>query len=408
MTASPAWPELPYAAWKDTYATLHLWTQIVGKIRLAQTPWLNHSWHVVLYVTARGLTTSPIPYGDRSFQLDFDFLDHVLRASTSDGASEGGRPLPALRRRFLCRHHARPCRNLASRSASMSCPTRSRTRSASARIDVHASYDRDYAERFWRILLQVERVLHAVPHRRFIGKCSPVHFFWGSFDLAVTRFSGRRAPPSPGRRAKSARRRGARAYSHEVSSAGFWPGGRASTTPPSIPTPTPAPPGFSSAAIRPARGLLERATSANTSCLTTQCAPPTIRSGADGISHQHLRGRRQRRELGSRRTRMSTRAAGNSSQGLKPVMVEKATRRDMSRRVANSPAQVVLALRCSFRPSLICSSAASVEGTLRNAFSSNEVMDRAVVANGSRPPRQPLSAFGHRLRLRREADRSRR
>ena len=101
-----AWPELPYAAWKETYATLHLWTQIVGKIRLAQTPWLNHSWHVVLYVSARGLTTSPIPFGDRSFQLDFDFLDHVLRASISDGGQKAGRTLPALRRRLLRRPHA--------------------------------------------------------------------------------------------------------------------------------------------------------------------------------------------------------------------------------------------------------------------------------------------------------------
>ena len=186
------WPELPYAAWKDTCATLQLWTQIVGKIRLVQTPWLNHSWHVVLYVTPRGLTTSPIPMATAasSSTSTFSTTCCASRPATAANRRSGS---PALRGRFLRQRHALRLPNSASTSASTSCPTRSPTRSAFSEDRVHASYDRDFAQAFWRILLQVDRVLERF-RTSFIGKCSPVHFFWGSFDLAVTRFSGRRAP----------------------------------------------------------------------------------------------------------------------------------------------------------------------------------------------------------------------
>ena len=191
------WPELPYAAWKDTCATLQLWTQIVGKIRLVQTPWLNHSWHVVLYVTPRGLTTAAIPYGDRSFQLDFDFLDHVLRISTSDG----GKQAVGLYPRSVADFYANVMRALSELGIDVridELPNEIPDAIRFSQDQVHASYDRDFAQAFWRILLQSARVLERF-RTSFIGKCSPVHFFWGSFDLAVTRFSGvgRRNSPAP-------------------------------------------------------------------------------------------------------------------------------------------------------------------------------------------------------------------
>ena len=183
-----AWPELPYAAWKDTYATLHLWTQIAGKIRLVKTPWLNHSWHVVLYVTPRGLTTSPIPYGDRTFQLDFDFLDDKLLASASDGGQKEIELFP----RSVADFYAELMRILAEFGIEVRINQLPNEISDAIRFSedhVHAAYDREYAERFWRILVQSARALGRF-RTSFIGKCSPVHFFWGSFDLAVTRFSG--------------------------------------------------------------------------------------------------------------------------------------------------------------------------------------------------------------------------
>jgi hypothetical protein len=250
MTHSePAWPDLPYAAWKDTYATLHLWTQIVGKIRLAQTPWLNHSWHVVLYVSARGLTTSPIPFGDRTFQLDFDFLDHVLRASTSDGAQKEVTLFP----RPVADFHADVMRSLAELGIEVrinELPNEIPDAIRFSEDHVHASYDRGYAERHWRVLLQVNRVLHAF-RTSFIGKCSPVHFFWGSFDLAVTRFSGRRAPLHPGGVPNLPDAVAQEAYSHEVSSAGFWPGSAGVEYPAFYSYAYPEAPGFSSAPVRP-------------------------------------------------------------------------------------------------------------------------------------------------------------
>jgi len=247
--AQAAWPELSYAAWKDSYATLHLWTQIVGKIRLVQTPWLNHSWHVVLYVSARGLTTSAIPFGTRAFQLDFDFLDHVLRVSTSDG----GRKEIGLFPRSVADFYADIMRILAELGIEVrinELPNEIPDAIRFSEDHVHASYDRDYAERHWRVLLQVNRVLHEF-RTSFIGKCSPVHFFWGSFDLAVTRFSGRRAPPHPGGVPNLPDAVTQEAYSHEVSSAGFWPGSAGIEYPAFYSYAYPEPPGFSSASVRP-------------------------------------------------------------------------------------------------------------------------------------------------------------
>jgi hypothetical protein len=244
-----AWPELPYAVWKDTYATLHLWTQIVGKVRLAQTPWLNHSWHVVLYVSARGLTTSPIPFGDRTFQLDFDFLDHVLRASTG----EGDQREVALFPRSVADFYAEIMHSLAELGIEVhinELPNEIPDAIRFSEDHVHAFYDRDYAERHWRVLLQVNRVLHKF-RTSFIGKCSPVHFFWGSFDLAVTRFSGRRAPLHPGGVPNLPDAVAQEAYSHEASSAGFWPGSVGVEYPAFYSYAYPEPPGFSSAPIRP-------------------------------------------------------------------------------------------------------------------------------------------------------------
>jgi hypothetical protein len=247
-----AWPELPYAAWKDTCATLQLWTQIVGKIRLVQTPWLNHSWQVVLYVTPRGLTTSAIPYGERSFQLDFDFLDHVLLVSASDG----GRKQLGLYPRSVADFHAELMRALWELGIGIrihELPNEIPDAIPFSEDQVHASYDRDFAQAFWRILLQSTRVLERF-RTSFIGKCSPVHFFWGSFDLAVTRFSGRRAPPFPAGTSVPNMPEAVvlDAYSHEVSSAGFWPGGQGVEYPAFYSYASPSPEGFAAAKVRPA------------------------------------------------------------------------------------------------------------------------------------------------------------
>jgi hypothetical protein len=217
------WPELPYPAWRDTCTTLQLWTQIVGKVRLTQTPWLNHSWHVALYVTSRGLTTSPIPHGTRTFEIEFDFLAHELLITVSNGAA---RKIP-LRPRSVADFYAA----VMSALGELGIPVRIKDYPCEipgaiqfGKDDAHGSYDRDHAERFWQALVQVDRVFKQF-RTGFIGKVSPVHFFWGSFDLAVTRFSGRRAPAFtaqvPGLDVSVMRE----AYSHEVSSAGFWPGG---------------------------------------------------------------------------------------------------------------------------------------------------------------------------------------
>ncbi len=251
VTGAQRWPQLPYAAWKETRETLHLWTQVIGKIRLARTPWLNHSWHVALYVTTRGLTTSPIPDGARSFQIDFDFIDHVLWVSTSEGHSRQImlRPMPVAEF-YALTMAALEHLGIAVRLRTMPCEIAD---CIPFELDnIHAAYDADYANRFWRVLLAASEVL---AHFRtgFLGKASPVHFFWGSFDLAVTRFSGRRAPPHPGGVPHLPNAVAREAYSHEVSSAGFWPGGGGPIDYAAFYSYAyPAPEGFAAAKVKPA------------------------------------------------------------------------------------------------------------------------------------------------------------
>jgi hypothetical protein len=251
-TPQPArdpWPELPYAAWRDTCETLQLWTQIVGKIRLAKTPWLNHSWHVTLYVTPRGLTTSSIPDGARSFQIDFDFIDHVLRIAASGGEQ---RKLP-LSAQPVAAFYDAVMTTLADLGIDVTIDDMPNELPDPIRFSedhLHASYDPDAAHRFWQVLRQVDRVFGKF-RTGFLGKSSPVHFFWGSFDLAVTRFSGRSAPRHPGGVPNLPDAVAQEAYSHEVSSAGFWPGGGAIDYPAFYSYAYPAPEGFSVARVKP-------------------------------------------------------------------------------------------------------------------------------------------------------------
>ncbi len=213
------WPELKFAEWQDTLATLHMWTQVVGKIRLAQTPLINHWWNVPLYISARGLTTSAIPFQDRIFEIEFDFSDHQLLITSSDGASL---ELP-LRPQSVAEFYAEVMAALRKLGIEIEIWTTPVEVPNPIRFEddiQHASYDAEYAQRFWRALIEMTNVLREF-RSRFIGKCSPVHFFWGSFDLAVTRFSGRPAPERPG--ADLITRE---AYSHEVISHGFWPGNK--------------------------------------------------------------------------------------------------------------------------------------------------------------------------------------
>jgi len=212
-----SWPSLALDSWKDTYATLHMWTQIVGKVRLSLTPLVNHWWNVPLYVTARGLTTSRIPYGERSFELWFDFLQHELVLEASDGAVKA---LPLVPRSVadFYQEFMSMLRSANIEVKIWHMPVEIPDPIPFDQDRVHASYDPKSVEKFWRILLSVDSVFQQF-RSGFIGKSSPVHFFWGSFDLAVTRFSGRRAPVRPGADVITRE-----AYSHEVSSVGFWPG----------------------------------------------------------------------------------------------------------------------------------------------------------------------------------------
>ncbi len=245
-----AWPPLPLESWSDTCATLHLWTQIAGKVRLSQSAWLNHCWQVTLYVTARGLGTGPIPHGSRAFELDFDFLDDTLLLRTSDGGT-GRVPLvpqsvALFYRRLMAeldrlglpvKIHKRP--NEVADPVPFDEDARSR------------SYDAESARRFWRVLVQADRVFR-IFRGRFLGKTSPVHYFWGAPDLAVTRFSGRAAPMHPGGIPNLPDAVTRDAYSHEVSSCGFWPGGGPVAYPAFYSYAYPEPPGFPAAAVRPA------------------------------------------------------------------------------------------------------------------------------------------------------------
>lgn len=243
------WPSLPLESWRGTCETLHMWAQIVGKIRLAHSPWLNHSWHATLYVTSKGLTTSPIPDRDRTFQIDFDFLSHQLTIQSSDGGSSA---LP-LEPQSVAAFHGRLMEELGRLGLPSNINMRPNEIPSPIRFDEdesHRSYDREHANKFWRILVQADRVMKEF-RARFIGKCSPVHLFWGALDLAVTRFSGRKAPQHPGGVPNLPDWVTREAYSHEVSSCGFWPGGGAVSYPAFYSYAYPEPPGFSDAAVRP-------------------------------------------------------------------------------------------------------------------------------------------------------------
>ncbi|MDO9412194.1 MAG: DUF5996 family protein [Pseudolabrys sp.] len=265
MTQVPAfarWPELPFITWAQTAATLHLWTQVVGKIRLARTPWLNHSWHVTLYVSARGLTTGPIPDGERSFQIDFDFIDHVLWIRTSDGhyrqvmmksetppgmsvAKFYGEVMAALRELGIALEiNTMPCELVEA--------------TVFEKDVLHRSYDAEAVGRFFQVLVSVNDVLTRF-RTGFLGKASPVHFFWGSFDIAVTRFSGRLAPKHPGGIPHLPNAVAQEAYSHEVSSAGFWPGSPGPVNYPAFYSYAyPAPPGFDQAKVKPDKAFYSK------------------------------------------------------------------------------------------------------------------------------------------------------
>jgi hypothetical protein len=248
-SAPDPWPSLDLEAWKDTCATLHLWTQIVGKVRLVQSPWVNHSWHVTLYVTARGLTTSPIPYDTRTFQIDFDFISHELTIKSSDGGV-GTFPLQPQSVAIFYKRLTGELERLGLNVQINKKPNEIADPIRFDRDESHTAYDPDYAHRFWRVLIQADRVFKQF-RARFIGKCSPVHFFWGAPDLAVTRFSGRRAPEHPGGVPNLTDRVTREAYSHEVSSCGFWPGGGAIPYPAFYSYAYPEPNGFLKAPVKP-------------------------------------------------------------------------------------------------------------------------------------------------------------
>jgi hypothetical protein len=243
------WPSLPLAAWQDTYETLHMWTQIVGKIRMALAPKINHWWHSTLYVTPRGLTTSAIPYGTRTFEISFNFLEHHLQIETSDGITRTMALVPRSVADFY-QDIMGTLRAIGIEVRIWTMPQEVQEPIPFEQDDKHAAYDPEYAQQFWRILVQVDRVMTAF-RSHFIGKCSPVHFFWGSFDLAVTRFSGRRAPEHPGGVPNMADWVTREAYSHEVSSCGFWPGGGAVVDPVFYAYAYPAPEGFKDYPIQP-------------------------------------------------------------------------------------------------------------------------------------------------------------
>ncbi len=243
------WPILPLDEWIETCATLQLWTQIVGKIRLTKSPWINHTWHVTLYVTTRGLTTSPIPYGARNFQVDFDFIDHALVIQSSDGQTAS---LP-LQPQSVAQFYRRLTEELEKLDLDVKIYPKPNEVPDPIRFDqdeTHRSYDPDYANRFWRILTHADRVFKRF-RSRFIGKCSPVHYFWGAADLAVTRFSGRRAPEHPGGIPNLPDRITRDAYSHEVSSCGFWSGSGSVAYPAFYSYAYPEPAGFPKAAVKP-------------------------------------------------------------------------------------------------------------------------------------------------------------
>jgi hypothetical protein len=240
-----SWPSLSSSGWPDTWATLQLWTQMVGKVRLALAPRVNHWWGVALYLTARGLTSSPIPYGDGAFEIAFDFIDHRLTIDTDDGRQ---RTIP-LEPRTVAQFFGLFTRALDELQLRVHLWPMPVEVPSPVRFDqdlVHAAYDPAAAQAWWRAALQAGAVLQEF-RAGFIGKCSPVHLWWGAFDLAVSRYSGRRAPERPG--VDAVTREG---YSHEVISAGFWPGGGAVEEPAFYAYAAPEPPGFKAARVGPA------------------------------------------------------------------------------------------------------------------------------------------------------------
>ncbi|MBV8404827.1 MAG: hypothetical protein JO203_11595 [Gammaproteobacteria bacterium] len=243
------WPELPYEAWRDTAATLHLWTQIAGKVRLSLTPWVNHSWQVPLYVSACGLTTSPVPAAGELIELEFDFLQHRLLARSSRGTQSGFALEPQTVADFYGRMRG-VLQELGVAVTINERPAELRDAIPFPQDRSHGAYDAAAVQRFWRALVKIDTVLKLF-RSGFLGKVSPTHFFWGSFDLAVTRFSGRRAPLHPGGIPGLADAVTREAYSHEVSSAGFWPGNDAFPRAAFYSYAWPEPPGFSTAAVPP-------------------------------------------------------------------------------------------------------------------------------------------------------------
>lgn len=252
VTPRETWPALPLDEWRDTRDTLQLWTQIVGKVRLALAPMVNHWWQVPLYVNARGLTTSAMPFAGGALEVTFDFLDHRLRVESSRGEAR----FVALEPRSVADFY----REVMDALRAIGVDVRIRPRPVELpevipfdEDETHRSYDRDAARRFWRLLIEADRVFHEF-RGRFIGKCSPVHFWWGSFDLACTRFSGRPAPPHPGGAPNCPDYVMREAYSHECISAGWWPGGGAVAEPAFYAYVYPEPPGCPEAPIRPETG----------------------------------------------------------------------------------------------------------------------------------------------------------
>ena len=244
------WPAVPFSDWADTAETLHMWTQIVGKVRMVQSPWVNHAWHVTLYVTPRGMTTGSVPHGQRAFQIDFDFIDHKLIVSANDGKVETLSLEPmdtadfyAAVMQMLDRIECPVTINVVPNEVADAIPfPEDRT---------HRSYDAEAVTRFWRALGHVDRVFNRF-RAGFQGKVSPVHFFWGSFDLAVTRFSGRTAPDHPGGLPNMPLWVAQEAYSQEVSSAGFWPGSKDAPEAIFYSYAYPTPDGFDRARVEPA------------------------------------------------------------------------------------------------------------------------------------------------------------
>jgi hypothetical protein len=253
VSLEQAWPSVPFQEWADTCATLHMWTQIVGKIRLRESASINHGWHSTLYVTARGLTTSPIPHGLRTFQIDFDFIDHALAIRVSDGATARIALEPQTVASFY-RRVMDALRGLDIEVKIFAKPNEVPDAIPFDRDEIHRSYDAEYVNRFWRALVQSDRVFKQF-RSRFIGKCSPVHLFWGALDLAVTRFSGRRAPEHPGGIPNLPDRVTREAYSHEVSSCGFWAGGGPIPYPVYYAYAYPEPQGFGDARARPSQAF---------------------------------------------------------------------------------------------------------------------------------------------------------